>query len=98
MNTDTIPPFSIPSPLPGSMWKRPGVGLFIGLSAVVTLVLFGSILGAYFLLNPPVPLPLPPFAGQAFFMSSAQWNDSSIQGDNDELQIKLQNMPAPDPG
>ncbi|MGZ3630862.1 MAG: anti-sigma factor [Ktedonobacteraceae bacterium] len=98
MNTDTIPPFSIPSPLPGSMRKRPGVGLFIGLSAVVTLVLFGSILGAYFLLYPSVPPPLPPFAGQAFFMSSAQWNDSSIQGDNDELQIKLQNMPAPDPG
>src|SRR5438874_2756371 len=95
MNADTLPPFSLPSSLPRSRRKRPGVGLFIGLSVVVAFVLFGSILGAYFLLHPVVPSSLPPFSGQAFIISSAQWDVSSTQGDNDKLQIELHNMPAP---
>jgi hypothetical protein len=106
MNANTIPPFSPPSPLPRSTRKRPDVGLFIGLSTVVTAVLTGSILGAYFLLYPPAHPSLPQFSGQAFLMSSGQWNDSSSgqgnaggsQGDNDKLQIELQNVPTPDPG
>lgn len=110
MNADTIPPFSLPSPLPRSRWKRSGPGLFIGLSGIVALVLFGSVLAAYLLLSPPVASQSAQFVGQAFFMSTGQWSDNSSpgnggqanisgsQGDNDELQIKLQNMPAPDPG
>ena len=98
MNADTLPPFSLPASLPRSKRNRPGVGLFIGLSVVVAFVLFGSILGAYFLLHPPVPSSLPPFSGQAFVISSAQWNANSSKGDNDKLQIELHNMPAPDSG
>jgi hypothetical protein len=93
MNTNTIPPFSIPLPLRRSMRKKPGVGLFIGLSAIVMIVLSGSILGAYFLLRPSPSR----FVGHAFFLSSAQWNDSGSQGDNDRLKIELHNMPDPDP-
>ncbi len=70
--------------------------MFIGLSVVVTLVLSSSILAAYLLLRPPVLSSSPPFSGQAFILSSAQWDVSSTQGDNDTLQIELHHMPAPD--
>jgi len=95
MNASTLPPFSLSSPLLRSKRKRTGAGLFIGLSVVVALVLSSSILVAYLLLHPPVPSSLPPFSGQAFIISSAQWDVSSTQGDNDKLQIELHNMPAP---
>src|SRR5437868_6676549 len=93
MKANAIPPLSIPSPRRRSKRKRPGIGLFIGLSTIVMIVLLGSILGAYFLLHPPVSR----FTGQAFFLSSVQWNESGSQGDNDKLKIELHNMPAPDP-
>lgn len=98
MNADTLPPFSLPLPLSRSRWKRQSVGLFIGLSAAVMIVLLGSILGAYFLLHLPVPVSSSsrPFSGQAFITSSAQWDVSSTQGDNDKLQIQLHNMAVPD--
>ncbi|HEY6286055.1 MAG TPA: serine/threonine-protein kinase, partial [Ktedonobacteraceae bacterium] len=37
-------------------------------------------------------------AGSVFFVNSGQLNEDSNQGLNDELQIDLNNVPAPDPG
>jgi hypothetical protein len=102
MNTDTVPPFSMPSPLLRSdSSRRSDLGLFIGLSTIVMLVLIGSGLAAFFFLFPNRSLPSSAansVVGQAFFSSSGQWNDNSSQGDNDTLQIELSNVPAPATG
>jgi hypothetical protein len=67
----------------------------------VSLVLIGSGLGAYLLKaywSPPPVSSSDQIIGHAFFISSGQWNDSDSQGDNDELQIELQHLPAPTAG
>jgi hypothetical protein len=75
--------------------------LFIGLSALVLLVLIGSALAAFFLVFPNRSLPSSAansVVGHVFFISSGQWNDNSSQGDNDTLQIELSNVPNPASG
>ncbi|GAC1566099.1 MAG: hypothetical protein NVS3B14_06320 [Ktedonobacteraceae bacterium] len=85
-----------PSPLPGRRWK----GLYTALVALVILALLGSGLGAYFVFihknNQPLAVPVP--GGQAFFLSSGQYDVKTAQGIADTLQIGLQNIPDPQPG
>jgi serine/threonine protein kinase len=96
---DPTPPIA-PSP-PGPPASRPGrrwKGLYTVLVVLVILALLGSGLGAYFVFfhknNPPVPVP----GGQAFFLSSGQFDFGTAQGIGDELQIELHNISNPQPG
>jgi eukaryotic-like serine/threonine-protein kinase len=86
----SVPPVS----RPGRRWK----GLYTVLVVLVILALLGSGLGAYFAFfhknNPPVPVP----GGQAFFLSSGQFDFGTAQGIADKLQIELHNIPDPQPG
>src|SRR5437764_997554 len=112
MDAEILPPFVMLSPPHHLMATRRGGGLFVGLSALVLLILVGSVLAAFFLyryLSPsPSPRPLDQVVGHAFFVSSGQWsnvgssseqaNDVSSQGDNDKLRIQLNSVPAPAAG
>jgi len=63
------------------------------------LVLIGSGLGSYFLLfNKHVQAPPSPLVGQAYYLSSGQLNPPTAQGIADQIQIDLQNVPAPKGG
>ena len=88
-------PTAPPDSRPGRRWK----GLYTLLVALVILALLGSVLGSYFVFfhknNQPVA-PVP--GGQAFFLSSGQFDFGTAQGIGDELQIGLRNIPAPQPG
>jgi len=87
-------PSAPPAARPGRRWK----GLYTVLVALVILALLGSGLGAYFVFfhknNPPVPVP----GGEAFFLSSGQFDFGTAQGIGDELQIELHNIPNPQSG
>ncbi|MEO8971222.1 MAG: serine/threonine-protein kinase [Ktedonobacteraceae bacterium] len=99
--TPTIP--GIPSPpIPprgtGRRWK----GLYTVVVVLVILALLGSGVGAYFVFfhsshqNNQASVPVA--GGQAFFLSSGQFDFSSALGVADELQIELHNIPAPQSG
>jgi eukaryotic-like serine/threonine-protein kinase len=83
-----------PTSPPARRWK----GLYTALAALLILVLLGSGLGAYFAFfhktTPPAPAP----GGQAFFLSSGQFDTGTAQGIADELQINLQHVPDPQAG
>lgn len=91
-----LPP--IPPRRPGRRWK----GLYTVVVALVILALLGSGVGAYFVFFHPShqnsQIGVPVSGGQAFFLSSGQFDFSSAQGIADELQIELHNIPAPQPG
>ncbi len=73
---------------------------FIGLIALLMLVLLSSSLLAVFALthkSPPVATPRS-IVGQAFFVSSGQLNANGYPGMNDELQVNLSNIPDPPAG
>src|SRR5579859_2547661 len=97
----------VPAPPPGTTTPPPSKparprrwkGLYTALVALVMLVLLGSGVGAYFLFfRPNSTPPVPTSVGQAFFLSSGQYNFSSAQGIADEIQIQLHNVSAPAPG
>ncbi|HVB75135.1 MAG TPA: protein kinase [Ktedonobacteraceae bacterium] len=95
----TPPPGSAtpgPSAHPGRRWKR----LYTVLVALVILALLGAGLGAYFTFfhknSQSVVVPVP--GGQAFFLSSSQFDFGTAQGIADELQIDLHNVPVPQAG
>lgn len=95
----TPPPVSTTPPpsRPARRWR----GLYTALVALLILVLLGSGLGAYFVFfhsNSNSAPPVPTSVGQAFFLSSGQYNFSSAQGIADEIQIQLHNVSAPAPG
>lgn len=78
---------------PRRRWR----GLYTVLVVLVLLVLVGAGLGSYFAFfhqNPPAAVA----GGQAFFVSSGQFDPNSAQGVADELEIALHNLPAPQPG
>lgn len=84
-----------PPSQPARRWK----GIYTALVALVILALLGSGVGAYFTFfhansAPPAPISV----GQAYFLSSGQYNFASAQGIADEIQIQLHNVPAPAPG
>lgn len=79
---------------PGRRWK----GLYTGLVVLVLLALLGSGLGVYFAFFHKNNLPAPVPGGQAFFLSSGQFDTGTAQGIADELQIQLQHIPDPQPG
>ena len=86
------------TPLPASRKRRKGV--LIGLVSLLILLLAGSGLGTFYLLTRPAsaPVTVNPIVGHVFFVSSGQLYDKSAQGINDELEINLQNIPAPAAG
>jgi serine/threonine protein kinase len=87
-------PSAPPASRPGRRWK----GLYTVLVVLVILALLGSALGTYFVFfhknNPPVPVT----GGQAFFLSSGQFDFGTAQGIADKLQIELHNISDPQPG
>lgn len=68
--------------------------------ALILLLVGGSLSGLFFFLHRSTPSTSVPggIVGHAFFVSSGQVNEQSSQGITDELEIDLQNIPAPDPG
>jgi len=89
---------SAPPTLPPGRRRKQWRGLYTALIALVILVLLGSGLGAYFAFfsksSPPAPIP----GGQAFFLSSGQFNTGTAQGIGDQLEISLQHVPDAQPG
>lgn len=71
-------------------------GEFIGLLAILIIILIGSGLAKFFLFAHPedVAATTNQIVGHAFFVSSGQLNEGNSQGNNDELQIELQNVPT----
>ncbi len=90
------PGSSTPPPSkPARRWK----GLYTALVALLIVVLLGGGVGAYFVFFHSKPAPLVPTSvGQAYFLSSGQYNFHSPQGIADEIHIELHNIPAAAPG
>ena len=91
----------LPMPVPPVSPRRQRRGLFLGLIGLVIVVLGGS-LGAYFLYFRSATggggvLPANAIVGHAVYASSGQLGDGA-QGIADELQVDLQNVPAPPAG
>lgn len=71
----------------------------LGLATIIALLLLLSAsLGTFVLLAQGGSAPTNQIVGHAFFVNSNQLNGSSDQGLNDEIQIDLSNIPAPDTG
>lgn len=82
-------------PRAGRRWRW----WYTGLAILLLIVIVGAGLGAYFAFyRPPVQTPAAVPGGQAFFLSSGQFNVGSAQGIADELLIRLQHVPDPQPG
>lgn len=89
-------PHPFPASAPGKPRRR---GLLIALLALLILVLLGSSLGAFFLFfAKSAPPAAPPIVGHAYFASSGLLSPDSRQGITDQLQIHLENLPAPQAG
>ncbi len=75
-------------------------GALIGVLALLLMMLIGSALAVFFLYihRDDVAATTNQVVGHAFFVSSGQLNEGNSQGNNDELQIELQNVSAPAPG
>ncbi|MFL5658207.1 MAG: serine/threonine-protein kinase [Ktedonobacteraceae bacterium] len=99
-NTPATLSSSPPDPTPPPNIKRRRKGLIIMLIALVLLVLVGSGMGTLFLLprGNGNPVTTSQIVGHAYFVSSGKLNKDSTQGINDELLIKLHNVPDPAPG
>ena len=88
-------------PVPPASQKPRKRGLWIALAALLILALIGSSLGAYFAFfskgSPPATSLL---VGHAYFVSSGLLSSTpgSNQGITDQLQIKLEKIPSPQPG
>src|SRR5437879_4109945 len=86
------------TPAPPIQKKRPG-WLYIALAAILLVVLVGSAFGVYLIYTQGTSSTQSTIVGHAFFVSSGLLSSTnSSQGITDELQINLQNLPAPQPG
>jgi len=97
--SETVPPVVSQPPKP-LFQKRRGL---IALVALLIVVLIGSGWGTFFLLthrsaSTPSPIVTNSVVGQAFFVSSGKLNLISNQGNNDQFQINLHNIPDPHSG
>jgi serine/threonine protein kinase len=95
----TAPPV-MPAPAPQK--KGRPLWLYLVLVAAAIVVLIGGGVGVEAYLNQPThnpqPVPVNTVVGHAFYTSSGQISPTSAQGIADQLQIDLQNIPAPQPG
>src|SRR5258708_9147953 len=75
-------------------------GWFIAPIALLVIVLLVSGLGSFFLLTHQsnTLVTANQVVGHAFFVSSGQLNEGNSQGNNDRLEIEIQNVPNPAPG
>ncbi len=92
--TTPAPVTSLPTP------KRRRKGLLTALIVTLLIVLVGAGLGTFYALNRNngSVATANPVAGHAYFLTSGLSNEITSQGINDELQIDLQNVPAPAAG
>lgn len=90
-----LPPVSPVTTAPPTRSRGNGK-LRVALIALVVLVLLGGGLGAFLAFSHRTASTVS--AGQAFFVSSGQINLTSNAGSNDQFQINLHNIPAPQAG
>jgi len=98
VSSSEAPPVLPAPPLPASQKRR---RLQIALVAVLICVLLGSGLGTFLLLSHrsvTAPVVASSIVGQASFVSSGQVDMTTNLGNNDEFQINLRNIPAPQTG
>lgn len=72
--------------------------LALALTALLVVVLLGSVLGAFFLFFPTLLASPTTVDGTAFYTSSGQLVPGTARGIADQLQIDLRNVPAPQAG
>ncbi len=90
------PPMA-PTP-PSSPHKRQWKWWYTAVIALVIVALIGSSLGAFFVLRNKTNQAAVIAGGQAYFLSSGQFDPGSAQGIADQLQIQLNNIPDPQAG
>jgi len=96
--SEVAPPVLSPSPAP-TLRSRPRWQ--IALAVLLICVLLVSGLGTFFLFShhsTTAPVVANPIVGQASFASSGQVNMTTNQGSDDEFQINLNNISAPQSG
>lgn len=90
-----------PTPLPPARPRRRRSILYAALTVLAIVVLLGSGLGTYLLFfrgGTPAPVSSNQVVGQAYFVSTGQYDPASAQGIADQLEIDLQNIPSPQAG
>lgn len=92
-----LPPISpTPAPLPPTLHTRRRSSL--SLATIITLLFLLSAGLVASLLLTQRSAPTTQMVGHAFFLNSGQFNGSSSQGLNDEIQVDLSNLPDPATG
>ncbi|HYX50733.1 MAG TPA: serine/threonine-protein kinase, partial [Ktedonobacteraceae bacterium] len=95
---------SMPPPTAPPAKKPRGRGLLIAILVILILAIIGSALGAYLtFFSKGAVTTTPPIIGHAYFVSSGLLNASSSEGIStvgitDQVQVNLQNTPAPPSG
>jgi serine/threonine-protein kinase len=92
-----VPARGTPTSLPLVRPRRRRSILYIALAVLAIIVLLGSGLGTYLLFfrnGTPAPVSSSQAVGQAYFISTGQYDPASAQGIADELEIDLQNIPT----
>ena len=83
---------------PTSPNKRQWKWWYTAVIAVVIVAIIGSSLGAFLVLRNKTNQAVVVAGGQAYFLSSGQFDPGSAQGIADQLQIQLNNIPDPQAG
>jgi serine/threonine protein kinase len=97
--TPPAPTMPQPASPPPPQQKRGGLRwLYIALTAAAIIALLAAGVAAFLSFSKPPTAVTGGVTGHAFYVSSGQLNLRSSQGIADQLQIDLQNVPAPQPG
>ena len=83
---------------PSSPNKRQWKWWYTAVIAVVIVAIIGSSLGAFLVLRNKTNQAVVVAGGQAYFLSSGQFDPGSAQGIADQLQIQLNHIPDPQSG